>query len=74
MIDDWTFQYGFGVSYTFVDKDHPENDEGDWSIFAEYTMYMDDQSMSPTYLYDYNPNLYDNLSMNGLSVGVSYHF
>jgi hypothetical protein len=74
LIDDWTFQYGFGISYTFVDEDHPENDSGDWSVFAEYTMYMDDQSMSPTYLYDYNPNKFDKLSMNGLSVGISYQF
>jgi opacity protein-like surface antigen len=74
LIDDWTFQYGLGVSYTFVDEEHPENDSGDWSVFVEYTVYMTDQSMSPSYLYDYNPNLYDELSMNGLSVGITYQF
>ncbi|GEM_PF-2319729 len=74
IVDDWQFQYGIGISYTFTDKDHPENDSGDWSIFAEYTMYMDSQSMNPKRLYDYNLNAYDELSMNGLSVGVSYHF
>jgi opacity protein-like surface antigen len=74
LVDDWQFQYGVGLSYTFVDTDHPENDSGDWSIFAEYTMYMDDQSMDKTYLYDYNPNKYDELSMNGLTIGVSYQF
>ena len=72
--DDWTFQYGVGVSYTFVDKEHPESDAGDWSVFAEYTMYMDDQSIDSTRLYNYNSNYYDKLSMNGLSIGVSYQF
>ena len=74
LVDDWQFQYGIGLSYTFVDTDHPENDAGDWSIFVEYTMYMDDESMAPTYLYDYNPNKYDELSMNGLSIGLTYQF
>ena len=74
LVDDWQFQYGIGLSYTFVDTEHPENDAGDWSIFAEYTMYMDDESISPTRLYDYNPKYYDKLSMNGLSIGVSYQF
>ncbi|NPA59316.1 MAG: porin family protein [Epsilonproteobacteria bacterium] len=74
LVDNWEFQYGIGLSYTFVDTDHPEDDSGDWSIFVEYTMYMDDESMSPTRLYDYNPNTYDTLSMNGLSVGISYQF
>jgi len=74
LINDWTFQYGFGISYTFIDEDHPEDDSGDWSVFVEYTRYMEDQSMAPTFLYDYNPNLYDELSMNGLSVGISYQF
>jgi len=74
LVDDWQFQYGLGLSYTFVDTDHPENDSGDWSIFAEYTMYMDDQSMKATRLYNYNLNTYDELSMNGLSIGVSYQF
>jgi hypothetical protein len=74
LIDDWTFQYGLGLSYTFVDTDHPEDDSGDWSIFAEYTNYMTDQEMDSTYLYDYNDDKYDELSMNGLSIGVSYQF
>ena len=74
LVDDWQFQYGIGLSYTFVDTDHPGNDAGDWSIFVEYTMYMDDESMSSTRLYDYNPNYYDELSMNGLSVGLTYQF
>jgi len=74
IVDDWQFQYGLGVSYTFVDEEHPQNDSGDWSIFVEYTMYMDDASMTPTRLYDYNPNSYDKLSMNGFTIGVSYQF
>ena len=74
LIDDWQFQYGMGLSYTFTDVEHPENDSGDWSIFAEYTMYMDTQSMEKTYLYDYDQNKYDELSMNGLTIGVSYQF
>jgi len=72
--DAWTLQYGLGASYTFVDSDHPENDSGDWSIFVEYSMYMDDESITPTYLYFYNKKKYDKLSMNGLSIGVSYQF
>ena len=74
LTDDWQFQYGLGMSYTFVDTEHPESDSGDYSIFAEYTMYMDDQSIESTRLYDYNPEYYDKLSMNGLSIGVSYQF
>jgi hypothetical protein len=74
LVDDWMFQYGIGLSYTFVDTDHPENDAGDWSVFVEYTMYMDDQSIDPTRLYYYNPNIYDKLSMNGISVGITYQF
>jgi len=74
LVDDWQFQYGIGLSYTFVDTDHPENDSGDWSIFVEYTRYMKDESISSTRLYDYNPNSYDELSMNGLSIGLTYQF
>jgi len=74
LIDNWMFQYGVGVSYTFVDDKHLDSDSGDWSIFLEYTMYMNEENMTPTRLYDYNPNTYDTLSMNGLSVGISYQF
>jgi len=74
LVDDWMFQYGIGVSYTFIDEDHPENDSGDWSIFVEYNMYMDDNSITPSRLYDYNPNQYDRLSMNGITVGITYQF
>ena len=74
IMDDWMFQYGIGLSYTFVDTDHPENDNGDLSVFVEFTQYMTDTSMNPTRLYGYNPNKFDELSMNGLSIGISYQF
>jgi len=74
IVDDWDFQYGIGLSYTFVDTDNPQDDSGDWSIFVEYNRHMLDKSITPTYLYDYNPKKYDEISMNGLNVGVSYQF
>jgi opacity protein-like surface antigen len=74
LTDDWQFQYGIGLSYTFVDEDHPQNSEGDWTLFVEYMMHMDDQSMDPARLYDYDETLYDELSMDSLNVGVLYHF
>lgn len=70
----WNFQYGLGLSYTFVDTTHPENDSGDWSIFAEYVVYMNDASITPTRLYNHDSKTYDELSMNSLSIGISYQF
>ena len=74
IVDDWAFQYGIGLSYTFVDTDNPQNDSGDWSIFVEYNMHMHNKSITPTRLYNYNPNKYDKISMNGLNVGIAYQF
>jgi len=74
LTDDWQFQYGIGLSYTFVDTKHSDNDSGDISIFVEYMMHMDDESIKPTRLYGYDPKLYDQLSMDSFSIGVTYHF
>jgi len=74
LVDDWQFQYGIGFSYTIVDNEHPENNEGDWTIFFEYMMHMDDESMTPTQLYYYDPEFYDKLSMDSINMGVIYHF
>jgi len=74
LVDDWEFQYGIGLSYTFVDEDYTQSNKGDWTIFIEYMMHMKDESMSPTRLYYYDDRLYDELSMDSLNIGVTYQF
>lgn len=71
IIEGMNFQYGIGVSYK-LDGGMLESNR--WSVFVEYISYMRDKSMKPTRLYDYNPNKYDELSMNGLNLGILYHF
>ena len=73
IISTWDFQYGIGISYTIVNDEYLSSDKGDISIFIEYNMHMDEKSILSR-LYEYNPNTYTDLSMNGLNVGLSYHF
>ena len=74
LVDDWQFQYGIGLSYTVVDTDNSVRNKGDWTLFVEYMMHMNDESMDPTRLYGYDDRIYDELSMDSLNVGVTYHF
>jgi putative two-component system response regulator len=66
------FQWGIGISYTFVEVDNGER-KNTWSIFVDYTMTADDASINSR-LYSYDPAYYDKLSTDGLTVGVLYTF
>ena len=84
IMDDTFFQWGVGVSYTLMDDsdDDRYTRKDTWSIFAEFVMSANDEDIDPTRLYDYDPNdpnsadqtLYDRLSVDGLTVGILYHF
>jgi len=64
MLDDSSFQWGFGLSYNI-------NEE--FSVFVDYTQLADDADTSTT-LYSYDPVLYDKLSNQDLTIGVIYNF
>jgi hypothetical protein len=68
-----TFQYGLGVSYTIVNSDYKSYDKGSVALFMEYNQLLTDGDISSR-LYEYNAKTYKKLSMNGLNVGLSYHF
>ena len=66
------FQWGLGVSYTFVDMEYGKRIDT-WSIFIDYTMTANDADINSR-LYDYDSNYYHKLSTDGLTVGVTYTF
>ena len=80
MMDETGFQWGIGLSYTFVDDEddqyyhHPDT----WSIFADIVMVVKDADITATKLYDYGSGedntLYDKLSVHGITAGILYHF
>jgi len=72
LMDDTSFQWGFGLSYTFVDEEDDDR-SGDWSIFAEYN-HLIPQAPVYTQLYGYDPTYYDELSDEQLAVGFTYRF
>ena len=75
ILDKTGFQWGIGLSYTFVkepDENHPSYRDS-WSIFIDYTMTANDASIHST-LYDYDSTVYDKLSTDGLTVGLIYKF
>jgi opacity protein-like surface antigen len=83
MMSETSFQWGFGLSYTF--KDEAEDEEyrykDTWTIFLDYTANVKDASITPTKLYYYHDssigedsNYYDKMSVEGLTVGVLYNF
>jgi opacity protein-like surface antigen len=72
ILDDTGFQWGLGLSYTFVDEDS-EDRSGDWTIFAEYTSLMSDGDIDSR-LYGYDPVYYTELSQQSLNVGLTYRF
>ncbi len=75
ILNDTSFQWGVGVSYTFVDQSDDERYrlKDTWSIFIDYTSLMNDGDIHST-LYGYDPKVYDKLSVDGLTVGVTYKF
>lgn len=81
MMDETGFQWGFGLSYTFVDDsdDYHYTRQDSWSIFADFVMVVDDADINPTKLYMYSNGiddsaLYDKLSVRGVTLGLLYHF
>jgi len=70
------FQWGFGLSYTFVDVDYGERRDT-WSLFIDYTMTANDADIYSR-LYDYgngkDTRVYNELSTDGLTVGLTYTF
>ena len=70
--DETSFQWGLGLSYTFVDEDS-EDRSGDITIFAEYNNLMSDADINSR-LYGYDPEYYDKLSQETLNVGLTYRF
>jgi len=70
------FQWGFGLSYTFVDTNYGKRKDT-WSIFVDYTMTANDAGIHSR-LYDYHngkdTTVYNELSTDGLTVGLLYTF
>ncbi len=70
------FQWGLGVSYTFVDIDDGVR-KNTWSVFVDYTMTANDADINSR-LYDYgngkDTTVYHKLSTDGLTVGITYTF
>ncbi len=72
ILDDTGFQWGFGVSYTFVDEEDTDR-SGDWSIFAEYNNLISDGDINSR-LYGYDNVYYTKLSQETINVGLTYRF
>lgn len=72
ILDESDFQWGVGVSYTFVDEDSYDS-EGDISLYFEYTRLMDDGAID-SMLYGYDGTYYDQLSQDAVSAGMTYRF
>jgi opacity protein-like surface antigen len=64
ILGDTAFQWGIGVSYSINEA---------FSVFVDYTRLASDADISST-LYGYDPVIYDKLSTQDLTIGVSYHF
>jgi len=75
IMDETGFQWGFGMSYTFIKKpdDRYTDYRDSWSIFIDYTLTADDASIHSR-LYNYDPEYYDELSTDGITVGLTYKF
>lgn len=58
------FQWGFGLAYK-IDEE--------FSIFIDYTKLANDEDISST-LYGYDPETYEKLSSQDLTVGIHYTF
>jgi opacity protein-like surface antigen len=75
--DDTVFQWGLGLSYTFVNRDEDESIEnihdGDITIYVEYVKLLSDAGIYSR-LYGYDPKYYDELSQDEINVGVTYRF
>jgi len=78
ILDETGFQWGIGVSYTFVEIEEG-NRKNTWSIFLDYTSTAKDADINSR-LYRYldtendDSRVYDELSTDGLTIGVTYTF
>lgn len=77
ILDDSGFQWGLGLSYTFVDRSDNESIEeihnGDVTIYIEYVNLISDADIYSR-LYGYDSKYYSELSQDAVSVGVTYRF
>ena len=77
ILDESSFQWGLGLSYTFVDlgdKESIENiHDGDITIYLEYLNLISDADIYSR-LYNYDSTYYDKLSQDSISAGVTYRF
>jgi len=64
ILDETAFQWGVGLSYKINE---------DFSIFADYTRLASDADISST-LYGYDPVVYNELSSQDFTVGITYNF
>ena len=64
ILDETAFQWGFGVSYDATES---------FSVFVDYTLLANDADINSK-LYGYDNNTYTELSVDGITVGVIYHF
>ncbi len=80
MMSETGFQWGVGLSYTFKDEaeDKPYNYKDTWTLFVDYTSNVKNANIASTRLYDYgdgsDSNYYDELSVDGITVGLIYNF
>jgi len=77
ILDESSFQWGLGLSYTFVDRSDNESIEeihdGDVTIYIEYVNLISDADIYSS-VYGYDPKYYNELSQDAISVGVTYRF
>ena len=64
ILSESAFQWGLGLDYKIYE---------DFSIFADYTILASDADISST-LYGYDPMVYDELTVQVLTLGVNYKF
>lgn len=65
IMNEFTFQWGLGLSYKFTQN---------FSVFFDYTNVANDKEITPQRLYAGETPLRDKLSVDGLTVGITYHF
>ena len=77
LVDDTSFQWGIGFSYTFVDRSDNESIEeihdGDVTIYIEYVSLLNGADIYSR-LYGYDKNYYNELNQDTVNVGVTYRF
>ena len=64
ILDDTSFQWGFGASYAVTEN---------FSVFADYTSLADDADINSR-LYEYDQTTYTELSVDAVTVGATYQF